>query len=211
MIRYRKETKYLFVEYGFLSGLKRGLFMYFLSNGAQPNAKVHRRVDYLAGTLVVGSVAWTDFLFICFDFPSNMSYESMYLDVLDEFMLNVDFSEIGKDLEWFYPGRWRFNHSCVQGGIYCKIFTYLQALSVEGSSWMNKRLVGEVIDRVLSKVDQSSLWLESTWSIIEQIFWEKVVKRLKNKYAKESMTTTAVSEGSVRRKCSIEDNISGLQ
>jgi hypothetical protein len=211
MIGHGKVTNYPFREKCFLSGLQRGLFTSFLSNGAQPNARVHRQEDYLADCLVFGSVAWADFLFTCFDLPTDIGYESMYLDVLGDFMLGADFNEIGERLGLIYPGTWNFKDSSFQGGIYCKFFTHLQALSTDGSSWINKRLLAEVTDMVLSKSDGGGLWLESTWPIIEQVFPDKVVRRLKNKYAKESMSTTAVSEGSVRGKRDREDNIGGPQ
>ena len=91
----------------FISGLQGDLFTSFLSNGARPNARIHR----VEPAVALGTVAWADFLFLSFDFPSVVSHELKYLTVLDDFMLGADFSEIGESLDDLYPGEWTFENS----------------------------------------------------------------------------------------------------
>lgn len=180
--------------------------MSFLSNGARPNARVYR----LTADGVAGSVAWADFLFITFKFPSDMIHESMYLDVLDDFMVGVDFGEISEDLDDLYPGKWNFENWNGPGGIHCKFFTHLKAISEDDSIWINKRLLAEVTDRILSKADESGEWpLELIWSIVEEVFPHKVFSKLKDKYTKEGMTAMAVSETNFTRKRGRETETGG--
>jgi len=187
----------------FISGLQRGLFTAFLSNSAQRNAKVYRLNGQKISNRISVSVAWADFLFVCFSFPADIGLESMYLDVLDDFMLGANF-RISKSFDEAYPGQWSFEDSSIQKGIFCKFFTYLQTLSAESSTRINKRLLSEVSDRVLSKTLESGQGpLDPAWPIIEHIFEAKIVKRLRDKHSTVGAMGTMVSADRVKRKRSL--------
>jgi hypothetical protein len=169
------------------------IFTLFLSHGARCNATVHhfsRKTNNKPTVLIEGTIAWADFLFICFDFPSSIGQESQYLVALDSFLSVAHFSEIGKKLDDQYPGYWNFANCTDTGGIHYKFFTHLGATSLQSSCGMNERLLVQVTDRVLSKVDQTCSPMEPAWDIIGQVFSETTVKMLKNKYDGEYQPTS---------------------
>ncbi|KAF5538132.1 nacht nucleoside triphosphatase [Fusarium napiforme] len=152
-----------------------------LKNGADPNVLIRR----CSMKPFVYSTAWVDFLLLSFDIPANPARESLYLQVLDNF---IDAGADMKATPLIVVSEGRATEAKGENTVHKKFFGLLEHGAAIKSGQYNLPLLAEVTHTLLLTAHKEELeWpMDDIWNVIDKAFPPQLSARIRLRHTKLS-------------------------
>jgi len=173
------ESRRSHLEARFWAMMESGNISLALKNGADPNVLIQR----CSMKPYIYSTAWVGFLLLAFGISANPAHESLFLEVLANF---IDAGANLKATPMIVVSEGGVKEAKGESTVHKKFFGLLEQGPAVGSSQYNLPLLAEVTNVLLSKAHKAGLeWpMAYIWRVVDKVFPPQLRARIRLRYTR---------------------------